>query len=94
MKQELPTGSGEWQLAHLVEHHEAEPAELGSDGASLDDSDCLQVVAREIVIVLYCCKQGSKSGTSSMVRLEYRAFASMRARCELMSVHVIHSPSL
>jgi hypothetical protein len=38
MEQELPTGSGERQIAQLVEHHEVEPAELSSDGASLADA--------------------------------------------------------
>lgn len=38
MEQELPTGSGERQIAQLVEYHEVEPAELGSDGASLPDA--------------------------------------------------------
>jgi hypothetical protein len=37
-EQKLPAGSGERQIAHFIEHHEIEPAELGGDGAGLPDA--------------------------------------------------------
>lgn len=41
VEQQLPTGTGERQIAQFIEHHEIEPAELGGYGTGLADAGFL-----------------------------------------------------